>query len=602
MKNPSFAILVLLSLLCGVGAFGQPADLYPLDLVKPGQTGYGKTIFRGAQIERFEMEVLGVLKNVSPKKNMILARLSGRNLEQTGVFAGMSGSPVYIENRLAGAVAFTFSFSKEPIAGITPIHEMIDIFKEEPEARFQIGRTVNPLKLHRVAQPSGIPFAVDPPRFPVDPSLTMGRNLGDLQAIATPLSFSGISARTIREWTPQLTRLGLIPVAGMGQAQIEDPEDLPLEGGSTVVVQLVRGDIDVSASGTVTHVSGDKIYAFGHPFLSIGSTDLPLNQATVLTVISSLMTSQKISAPTRFIGSIKQDRATGILGIRGARPKLIPVQLKLNSQRRTSQEFNFEVVTDSLLTPFLLTFAVHNAIVSSERTIGDQTLQIKCTISVQGQETISFENNVADLASSSVVAAVAAAAPVNFLLTSGFENVVMQKITIEIEAVEQTRQAILSKLRLDKIELKSGEETNVSVFLRKSNGETMIEKYPVKIPEEVAPGKLELIVADGLSLDQEDAESTRRSFVPANLRHLIRAINNLKKNDRLYIRLVREQSGAVVAGEGLPDLPPSLMALYESQKTAGDVSPINRVVYVDHELPATDFVLSGRQSISLNVK
>ena len=200
------------------------------------------------------------------------------------------------------------------------------------------------------------------------------------------------------------------------------------------------------------------------------------------------------------------------------------------------------------------------------------------------------------------MAAVAAAAPVNFLLTSGFENVVMQKITIEIEAVEQTRQAILSKLRLDKIELKSGEETNVSVFLRKSNGETMIEKYPVKIPEEVAPGKLELIVADGLSLDQEDAESTRRSFVPANLRHLIRAINNLKKNDRLYIRLVREQSGAVVAGEGLPDLPPSLMALYESQKTAGDVSPINRVVYVDHELPATDFVLSGRQSISLNVK
>ena len=290
------------------------------------------------------------------------------------------------------------------------------------------------------------------------------------------------------------------------------------------------------------------------------------------------------------------------MGVVGEKPQLIPVELKLHTSRNELKQFNFEVVTDNFLTPFLMNFAIHSSIVSSERSIGGQTLQVKSNISVKGQEDINFESSVSDLMSGSALAALAAASPVSFLLTSGFEDLVVEKINVEITAVEQTREATVEKLWLDRLEADPGEEVNLTVFLRQSNGETMIEKYPVKIPEEVGAGPLKLVVADGLSLARRDAGEGRGEFVPESLQQLIKAINNLKKNDRLYIRLTREQSGSVIAGEGMPDLPPSLLALYGSEKTSGDVMPVSRVIYVEHELPATDFVLNGWQEISLNVQ
>ena len=594
--------ILALSFLASIPLTGQSTDFYPLESIKSGQEGYGRTVFKGTRVETFQVEILGVLENVGPKHNMILARLAGASIDSTGVFAGMSGSPVYIEDKLIGAVAFSFPFAKEPIVGITPIREMLDIFKENPGARPRILRSVNPQEMYQVAQSPSFFSHFENPRFFVDPAVTRGRDFGMLQPIATPLNLSGFSASSIEPFASQLESLGLVPVGGMGSARMEDFENVPLQAGSTISVQLVRGDVDVSASGTVTFIDESKIYAFGHPFLSIGYTDLPLSQAAVLTIIPSLMTSQKVSAPIGFIGSIKQDRATGIMGVAGERPQLIPVDLKLHTSRNELKQLNFEVVTDAFLTPFLMNFAVHSSIVSSERSIGGQTLQVKCTISVKGQQDIKFESSVSDLMSGSVVAALAAATPVNFLLTSGFEDLVMEKINIEITAVEQTREATLEKVWLDQLEADPGEEVNLTVFLRQSNGETMIEKYPLKIPEEVGAGPLRVVVADGLSLARKDAGDGRGEFVPESLQQLIKAINNLKKNDRLYIRLTREQSGSVIAGEGMPDLPPSLLALYGSEKTSGDVLPISRVIYVEHELPATDFVLNGWQEISVNVQ
>ena len=383
---------------------------------------------------------------------------------------------------------------------------------------------------------------------------------------------------------------------------MEAYEDVPLQAGSTITVQLVRGDIEVSASGTATHIEGDRIYGFGHPFLSIGTTDLPLNKGAVLTIIPNLMTSEKISATLEPIGSIKQDRATGIMGVAGEEAQLIPVRLRLHTSRNEVKELNFEVVTDNFLTPFLMSFTVHSSIVSSERSIGDQTIQVKCTISIKGQSDVNFESSVSDRVSSPVFAALAAASPVHLLLNSGFEELVMEKIDVEITAVEQTREATVETIWQDRLEVAPGEEVHLTVFLRQSNGDTIIKKYPVKIPEEITPGPLKIVVADGMSLTREDAETGVGEFIPESLQQLIKAINNLKKNDRLYIRLVREQAGAIISGERMPDLPPSLLALYGSRKTSGELKPMGEVIYVEHELPATEFVLNGRQEISVNVK
>ena len=440
------------------------------------------------------------------------------------------------------------------------------------------------------------------PQFFVEPSLTRGQDLGRLQPIATPLNLSGFSPRSIQQFSSQLELLGLVPVRGMGTARMEAYEDVPLQAGSTITVQLVRGDIEVSASGTATHIEGDRIYGFGHPFLSIGTTDLPLNKGAVLTIIPNLMTSEKVSVTLEPIGSIKQDRATGIMGVAGEEAQLIPVRLRLHTSRNEVKELNFEVVTDNFLTPFLMSFTVHSSIVSSERSIGDQTIQVKCTISIKGQSDVNFESSVSDLVSSPVFAALAAASPVNFLLNSGFEELVMEKIDVEITAVEQTREATVETIWQDRLEVDPGEEVHLTVFLRQSNGDTIIKKYPVKIPEEITPGPLKIVVADGMSLTREDAETGVGEFIPESLPQLIKAINNLKKNDRLYIRLVREQAGAIISGEGMPDLPPSLLALYSSRKTSGELKSMGEVIYVEHELPATEFVLHGRQEISVNVK
>ena len=602
MNLRQFGHALALFFLVSLPLIGQSVEFYPLESIQPGQTGYGKTVFEGTRVDTFEVEILGVLQNVGPKQNMILARLSGGPIARTGVFAGMSGSPVYIEDKLIGAVAYAFPFAKEPFAGITPIREMVDIFKEKPETRPRRVHRVNPYKMYDVAQLPSFLSHFELPQFFVEPSLTRRQDLGRLQPIATPLNLSGFSPRSIQQFSSQLQLLGLVPVRGMGTARMEANEDTPLQAGSTIVVQLVRGDIDVSASGTATHIEGDRIYGFGHPFLSVGYTDLPLNKGAVLTIIPNLMTSEKVSATLEPIGSIKQDRATGILGVVGEESQLIPVRLRLHTSRNEVKELNFEVVTDNFLTPFLMTFTVHSSIVSSERSIGGQTIQVKCTISIKGQSDINFESSVSDLVSSSVFAALAAASPVNFLLNSGFEELVMEKIDIEITAVEQTSEATVEKVWQDRLEVEAGEEVHLTVFLRQANGDTMVKNYPVKIPEEISPGPLKIVVADGMSLTREDAATGVGEFIPESLQQLIKAINNLKKTDRLYIRLVREQAGAIISGEGMPDLPPSLLALYGSRRTAGELQPMGEVIYVEHELPATEFVLNGRQEITVNVK
>jgi len=528
---------------------------------------------------------------------MILARLTGDKVDRTGVFAGMSGSPVYIEEKLVGAVAAAFPFSKEPIAGITPIQQMVDIFKERPASTAPATVKADPRVWLKPADMAQL----------LPPSLAASFNGGgaaspsSLRQIATPLNLSGFSPSVIAQFAPQLRSLGFEPVSGMGGMAAEPGDDGRLEPGSTVAVQLVRGDMDVSATGTVTHVSGNSIYAFGHPFLSIGYTDLPMSKASVITVIPTLMVSMKVAATTRSVGTIKQDRATGIMGITGEKSHMIPVHLQLKTSRNEVKELNYEIVNDTFLTPFLMAFTVQNGIVSSERSIGGQTLQIKCSITVKDQPEILFENSVSDLASSTAFAAIAAASPVHFLLNSGFDNLVMEKINLEINAVEQTREALLEKVWQDKLEARPGEEVNVTVFLRKPNGEVMAEKYPVKIPEDIPPGPLKMMIGDGTSFEKTDAES-EMEFVPTTLQQLVRAINNLKKNDRLYIRLYRDQPGALIGGEALPDLPPSLLALYKSEKTSGDVKTINKVIYIEHELSPTNFVLSGQKVIKVNVK
>ena len=455
------------------------SSFYPLEDIKPGLRGTGKTIFEGSEIEDFTFEIMGVLRNTAPGQNMILARLEGEKLKKYGVFAGMSGSPVYIDGALVGAVAYGFSFATEPIAGITPIEEMVNVFSRKAGSNTQADSRIIPTDLYSPALVGKILSKHRAAAF-TTPGKFSG--FGPLTQLHTPLNFSGLNSNTIDQFADQFRNLGFTPVASSTSMQAKNSAEMPpVEPGSTIAVQLVRGDAEISASGTVTYVSGNKVYAFGHPFLGIGYTDLPMSTAGVIGVIPTLMNSQKISNTGRPFGSIRQDRSSGILGIAGAEAEMIPVELLLTTSRNEQKKFKYEVVSDSLLTPLMLSYAVYNTLVTSEKSMGKQTLQVTSRISIENYPEIYFQQSASGDSSVQAEATMAAMSPVYFTLNSGFKDIKIKSISLEITSVEEENNASLDKVWMDQTEINPGEELGLTVFLRKGNGEVFSEKYLIKI-------------------------------------------------------------------------------------------------------------------------
>lgn len=614
MRKALFLLTLSLAV-CLETLSAQSSPFMRVEEIRPGMKGTGRTIFKGQNIEEFQCEILGVLKNIGPNQNAIMARLAGGNLEKSGIFAGMSGSPIYIDGKMIGAVAWSIPFLTEPIAGITPIHEIIDVFQEakpivEPKTRtkqqsrmsWASFKQSSPL-LMTAADSSQWAF-----RLPEGLLNTGGSSPNDGSArmfrpIATPLVLSGFTARALQSFAPQFQFLGLVPMqGGASAARGKLRPDVGLEPGSTIAVSLVSGDMDVSASGTVTHRDGNRIYAFGHPFLNIGTTDMPLSRAEVLAVLPSLQNSEKLSVGTELVGAIRQDRSTGIQGVLGETAGMIPVSIALVNQQKRRRQFAFEVINDKFLTPFLLNLTIYNTILSSERGLGYSTLQVRGRISLDGQPDIHIENSFSSDSNSPVFASLSVAQPVGFLLASGYENLRFKEITLEIDSYEEARNALLERVWCDRAEVKPGEEVRIEAFLRKDNGEEILESYPIKIIEDVPPGPLSILVGGGDAIERYDARENPDNFIPRDLGQVVKLINNLKKQDRLYVRLFRRERGAVVHGEGLPGLPPSIYALLQSPKTQGGSDPIGISTFMEYELPASDYVISGMKVVQVLVK
>ncbi|PYS78244.1 MAG: hypothetical protein DMF66_07090 [Acidobacteria bacterium] len=615
-------VLFVLFLALGVTGFAQQkspeagarkTDFYPLEDIRPGQKGVARTVFSGSEPQEFGVEVLGVLPGFpAPRQSVIIARLSGAQVDRTSVFAGMSGSPVYIDGRLVGAVAYAFPFEKEPIAGITPIKQMFDMFERGGRAsggRDQLGFLREP---HAVSysQLSGTDWKPQLPTgqtngaafvAPVATGSPLAALLGQQFApIATPLVFNGFSPQAVAQFTPQL-HYGLLPVAGIGGASALTPmgkvTDQTLAPGTSISVELVRGDFSVAASGTVTNRDGDRIYAFGHPFLGLGSSDMPMAESTVVTVIPNTMNSFKLTVPGQMVGTISQDRSTGIYGQLGQAPKMIPVTINLHTSRDQVETYKYEVASDEFLTPLLLNMTVYSTITSSERSLGDSTVSVRGTIAVKGQEPITLERRFSTTGAG-VNAAGAVAAPVQALLSSGFEGVELGPITLDIASVDTRRAATLDRISLDRGEVRSGETIEVQAYVRTESGKQFVQRIPVEIPADVPPGQLVLFVGDGGTLQQASAS---QSFVPKDLGQLVGAINKLKKNDRLYVKLFRVTNGAVIGTDEMPNLPPSFVATLNSDRASGGFTPTVLSPIDEKELPPAEYVISGQQLIGINV-
>ena len=582
------------------------AAFFPLSDIKAGMRGTSRTVFAGTKPEEFEVEILGVLPGfIGPKQPAIIARLHGANAERTGVFAGMSGSPVFIDGKIVGAISFSFPFSKEPIAGITPIASMVDNVEFANQTSARNIRTFSSREL------AAADFKFDLPNQSIAArsfmaNVATGSPLVNLLGqqfapIATPLVFSGISQESLNQFAAPMSDKGLLPVAAAGGAAEIAPmkkfDDTTLQPGDSVSVALARGDYSMAASGTVTYRNGTKIYAFGHQFLNLGATSMPLFESSVITVVPNANNSFKLAAPQAMVGALGQDRQTGILGKLGEQAEMIPVQINVATSRNRTQTYNFEVIQDQFLTNLLLNITIFNSITATERGLGSSTIAVRGQINLSNAPTVNIERRFSS-ANAPVFAASSVAAPVGLLIGSNFADAKIKNVRVDIASTDDRRTATLDRLAIDKAEVKAGESFEAAAFIRADDGRQTVQRIPITISADTPAGTYLVYVGDGASLQQI---APSRSFTPKNAAELAKVLNDIKKNDRLYAQVVRVSNGAIVGANELPNLPPSILATLNNDRAVGGVTPTIISPIFERELPAADFVVSGQQVLSINV-
>ena len=605
MQIRTVAVALALSIATTL-AIPAATTLMPIEEIRPGMVGVGRTVFEGSTLQDFKVQILGVLRNVmGPKRDLILARLDGGPLANTGVAQGMSGSPVYIDGRLIGAVSYSIgAFSKEPIAGITPIAEMKDATtlprrSTTAGARLELPITREGLTAALAAVHNRIaPFA----RRPADVQVigmpsAVGSQLGSmLRPISTPLLLGGFEPEVVDLIAEPFRSAGFTPIIS-GAAIADAPAAAgPLREGDAIGVSLVTGDLEMGATGTVTHIDGDRVYAFGHPFYNLGPAEFPLTRAHVYTMLPSLMTSFKISSMGETIGTMQQDRATAIAGTLGKGPALMPMTVTLRSDRgpgsAAPRVLKYRLVNDQLFTPLLAYVAMFNTLSSYERQFGAASVSVTSRAKLKGHGDLALDDVFAG-DSPLLGASAAIAGPLAMVLTNDLEPVALESLDITVTTTEAPRTASIERVWLDDIRPRPGRTVALKVLTRSYRGDEKITTVPIEIPSNAA-SELSILVTDGRQLNAIEQRELRRSLQPQSVAQMLRLLNDTRRNNRIYVRLLTGTPGAVVNGEAMTALPPSVLAVLESDRNGGSFTPIRSATLGEWQIPMDSAVTGSR--------
>jgi len=586
---------VLLSL---AASLASAQNFFPLQDVHPGLRGVGRTVFQGDRIEEFQVEILGVLQNLGPKQTIILARLGGGPLAETGVLQGMSGSPVYIGGKLLGAIALGFPFSKEPIAGIQPIEAMLAdaTFSAPPAA----GASRLPAVLERSDHQNLTPF-------------------GKLAELPTPISLTGFSAATLAAFTPGLRNLGFQPQEGVSAAAansrqtstiVRPTPSAALQAGSMISVGLITGDMNMTADGTVTYVDGKRIYAFGHRFLDIGSIEFPFARSEVIASIPTLNSSFKLSVPREWMGTILSDRNTAVAGELGRPSHTVPLTISVRAGSSRARDYHLQVVNDRLLTPFLTEAALFSTIDATERTVGVGTMRLRGEVEFEGafpplrvHDVFVSDNALAQQVSADAVVTL------GFVLSAGFANLHLKNMSFTLEQVESKRQLRLVQAWTSAHEVHPGDPLQITALLEGENGLEVTRTVTYHVPAGAPNGSLNFTVSDANTLNFPDFAGVAASSLRTPER-LIETINSYRASDALYVRVWRQEPSFNVAGQlpggELPDPPPSVMLILADPSASANSNAALTLTRGAEAarltIPIGDYVVTGAKTIQVEVK
>jgi hypothetical protein len=553
--------------------------------------GTGRTIFVGNRIDEFQVEILGVLDNIGPKESIILARLSGGPLEHTGVMQGMSGSPVYIDGKLVGAVALAFPFAKDPIAGIRPIEDMV-------RASPSLATVPHQRPLAALADKDLTRF------LPKPVSAAAGEDR--MVDIATPLSFGGFTRATLDAFAPQLRALGLEPRQSIGggakiDAAMGNPADL--KPGSMISLQLMSGDYGVGAEGTVTHIDGTRVYAFGHRFLDVGATALPFARAEVIALMPNVNTSFKLSNAKEWMGTINQDRNTAVAGELGKRAPMVPITVSISRGSRPVESYQMQMVSDPLLSPLLIQMAVYSVIDETERTVGASSIRVTGEIEFQNAPAaVRINNMFAADNGSAMQGSLTAAIPVAYVLQSGFNSLQLKKVALNIEAYDQKKQLSIDGISVSRRSVRPGEKVRLNILLTGENGTETSRSLEYQVPIGAEPGTLYFTVADANTTNLTDFRQIFTS-TPHSPGQLIATVNGLHPNTKAYVRVWRADPAFQLEGSDLPDPPASIaLILAGSQSSLAGITQTRNSKIGEMELDGGDMVISGVKTVQVEIK
>lgn len=539
-------------------AKGAPFTL-PTDSVRAGMTGYGLSVFRGTFIDSFPMTVLGVLKGNRPGADLILARARGDFLERTGIIAGMSGSPVYIGGKLIGAVSYTWAFTKEPVAGITPIGEMLTSLRPTPEEK---------------PEPSEARYgALDLP--PGDNSPLPG----EARPIATPLALSGFTPEALRYLDPWLKEHGF--VSAPGGSTSEDGSCDSIVPGSAVGVELVRGDMSATAIGTATYRDGNRILAFGHPFYALGRVRLPLTAATIHTVFASQQISTKVGSATRTCGTLVADRSVGIAGELGGAPPMIPVTVSIHGPQGRDRNYHFEIARSRSLTPGLAAATIVSSISEALFDVGLSTTRYDLTYWMNGGKRLLKRGNAIVAPAPLAGAGDDVSQTLFLLLINRFESVRLDSLRADISVEDGLDQATLTSIRVEPTMAAPGESVQVELSIRPARSKPETRRVTLRVPPGTPPGDLMVRVCNGPETDKWERDRAPEIFEPQNLDHLLGLLSRERRGDQMFVQLYRDVRGISLRGGEISQAPPSVLDVLGGGAKSGDGAPVKGATLVE---------------------
>lgn len=596
-----FSFLVVVALIASAPSL-MAVDRMPLSDIEKGMKGYGLTVFEGTNVEKFDVEILGVLNNIGPGQSLILAKVDSEVVKRAGVIAGMSGSPIFIDGKVIGALAYAWQFAKEPVAGITPIEEM--------------------LKIARGPMPAGARPAGAAPRMTgaefltavanADPEEAFEKLVGGAAArpmsavngakrIAMPMSLSSFSPETIQRFSPYLDQLGFVAVpAGAASSSKGTIAKTTFAPGEAVGAVLLNGDFNVAATGTVTFIDGNRVYAFGHPFLDMGEINFPMATSEIVGVLPSLASSFKFSNTGPIVGVLRQDRAAGIMGILGEKADMIPVEVTLNGSG-PDQTYRVNVVRHPALSPLMLAMVTDSVVATAQRAAGERTVILDYEINLKGFPPIRLREGWAGQQARQSIPQYLAIVS-GYLMSNEFRETEIESVKLTLRHEDDLRTARLMEASLiapEKGRIAPGDLVTVRTVLKPFRGEPFIETFEIRIPDDQPAGSAYLLIGSGSTMNAIDFSLVPPD--PRTLEHVVDVLGRLRASTDLTVGLYSTAEGAVASGVYLPNLPPSMRAVVSADTSNGARAAVKYHAAAQSVRPL-GYIVQGATKIDINVQ